>query len=195
MTLSLSLTQIRDLHGRLVDRFGGARGERDRGALEAALARPPMTFGGEDLYADVPAKAAALMHSLVVNHPFVDGNKRVGALALELFLFANEHDLAASDGDLEIVTMALARGEIEAAELAIWVRLHSRRQAVWAPARSERCPCRPAPGNGRGARRASVVRSLMAWRNASRPSRSGTPGSQVARAGRPECRAWRLRRS
>ena len=81
MTDYLSLEQVLDLHRVQIRRFGGATGLRDRGALEAALGRPQMTFGGEDLYPDVAAKAAALMHSLVMNHPFVDGNKRAGAHA------------------------------------------------------------------------------------------------------------------
>jgi death-on-curing protein len=81
-----------------------------------------MTFGGEDLYPDLAAKAAALMHSLVMNHPFVDGNKRVGVMAAELFLELNGGRLMASDGELEQVTLSVARGELNAEELAIWVR-------------------------------------------------------------------------
>jgi death-on-curing protein len=85
VTVYLSLGQALELHRVQIRRFGGSAGLRDRGALEAALARPQMTFGGEDLYPDVASKAAALMHSLVMNHPFVDGNKRVGAHASVLF--------------------------------------------------------------------------------------------------------------
>lgn len=81
-----------------------------------------MTFGGEDLYPDLAAKAAALMHSLVMNHPFVDGNKRVGVMAAELFLELNGGRLMASDGELEQVALSVARGELNAEELAIWVR-------------------------------------------------------------------------
>ena len=81
-----------------------------------------MTFGGEDLYADLASKAAALMHSLVANHPFVDGNKRTGVAAAELFLVFNEFRLAASDQELEDLTQAVARGELDAESLAIWFR-------------------------------------------------------------------------
>jgi death-on-curing protein len=81
-----------------------------------------MTFGGEDLYPDLAAKAAALWHSLVANHPFVDGNKRVGAMAAELFLAANRVELIASDQDLIEATLAVARGEASAEALAIWIR-------------------------------------------------------------------------
>jgi death-on-curing protein len=87
----LSVEQVRALHAEQLRLYGGARGLRDKGALESALARPAMTFGGEDLYEDLASKAAALMHSLVLNHAFVDGNKRVGAHAAILFVELNGH--------------------------------------------------------------------------------------------------------
>ena len=86
------------------------------------MARPAATFGGDDLYPDLASKAAALMHSLVMNHPFVDGNKRVGAMAAELFLEINDRRLLASDDDIERMTFAAARGEVDAESLAIWFR-------------------------------------------------------------------------
>ena len=126
MTVHLSLEQVLALHRLQRLRFGGAAGLRDRGALEAALGRPQMTFGGEDLYPDVAAKAAALMHSLVMNHPFVDGNKRVGAHAGILFLIVNGVEPAFSPADLVAITLAVARGELSAEALAIWLRQRSR---------------------------------------------------------------------
>ncbi len=128
MIVGLSAAQILALHLSLLRAFGGRRGLRDRGALEASLARPFATFDGEDLYPDVAAKAAALMHSLVSNHPFVDGNKRVGAAAAELFLEVNSWSLHAEDDDLEEVTLAVARGEIAAEALAIWLRQRTIRE-------------------------------------------------------------------
>jgi death-on-curing protein len=107
--------------------FGGAPGLRDRGGLEAAGARPRMTFGGEDLYPDLPEKAAALMHALVaVNHPFLDGNKRTGAMAAELLLAVNGYQLDTGDDELVDVTLALARGEVSREALGIWIRQRSR---------------------------------------------------------------------
>ena len=126
MTVYLSVAHVLRLHEELIATFGGARGLRDAGALEAATARPQMTFGGEDLYPDVAAKAAALMHSLVMNHPFVDGNKRVGAMAMELFLLVNSLALDAVNEELVEVTLAVARGEVEAEALAIWLRQRTR---------------------------------------------------------------------
>lgn len=128
MTVYLSLEQLMWLHEQQVRMFGGALGVRDRGGAQAALARPQMTFGGEDLYPDVEAKAAALMHSLVMNHPFLDGNKRAGAVAAEFFLNLNGVDLEAKDDELVEVTLAVARGEVAAEALAIWLRQRTRRR-------------------------------------------------------------------
>jgi len=122
VTFYVSVEQLLRLHERQVERFGGSPGQRDRGALESAAARPAMTFGGDDLYPDLAAKAAALLHSVVMNHPFVDGNKRVGAAAAELFLMVNGAGLPVTDVELEEVTLSLARGEMEIEPLTIWFR-------------------------------------------------------------------------
>jgi death-on-curing protein len=122
VTVYLSLAQVFAWHEDLVDAFGGVAAVRDRGALESALARPAMTFGGEDLYPDVAAKAAALMHSLVLNHPFIDGNKRAGIAAAEFFIEQNSHQLVASDVELEELTLAVAEGKVEVEALTIWLR-------------------------------------------------------------------------
>ena len=126
MTCYLSLAQVVELQRELLTAFGGLAGIRDRGSLEASIARPSMTFGGEDLYPDPAAKAAALLHSLVLNHPFLDGNKRAGAAAAELMLELNGLGLAASDQEFEHITLATARGEMSAEALAIWFRQRSR---------------------------------------------------------------------
>ncbi len=126
MTAYLSLDQVLALHKAQIDEYGGAHGLRERGSLESALARPQMTFGGEDLYPGIADKGAALWHSLVMNHPFIDGNKRIGAMAAELFLGLNGVDLLATDEELVETTMAAARGEMSAEALAIWIRQRSR---------------------------------------------------------------------
>jgi death-on-curing protein len=122
VTVYLSIAQVLALHEKLVGQFGGLAGIRDRGSLESAVARPAMTFGGEDLYADLAAKAAALMHSLVLNHPFVDGNKRIGVAAAEFFVDRNGFVLAASDEELVRMALSVAEGAVEAEALAIWLR-------------------------------------------------------------------------
>ena len=122
MIAYLSIEQVLEIHSIQLERYGGGHGLRDRGALESAVARPAMTFDGEDLYRDLPSKAAALMHSLVSNHPFVDGNKRVGAHAAVMFLSANDTNFACTADELYDVTMSAARGELSAEQLAIWFR-------------------------------------------------------------------------
>jgi death on curing protein len=122
VTLYLSIQQVEALHESQIEGYGGGAGLRDRGALEAAAARPAMTFGGEDLYPDLASKAAALMHSLVMNHPFVDGNKRVGAQAALVFLLVNDCEVEAPSEELVELTLAVARGEVDAESLAIWFR-------------------------------------------------------------------------
>ena len=126
MTIYLSLAQVVELQQDLLGAFGGLAGIRDRAGLESAVARPAMTFGGDDLYPDVPAKVGALMHSLVLNHPFIDGNKRVAAAAAELMLDINGIALAADDEEFESVTLGTARGELSAEALAIWFRQRCR---------------------------------------------------------------------
>ena len=126
MTAYLSLEQVLALHKAQINEYGGAHGLRESSGLESALARPQMTFGGEDLYPEIADKAAALWHSLVLNHPFIDGNKRIGAMVAELFLGLNGVDLLATDEELVDTTLATARGEMSAEALAIWIRQRSR---------------------------------------------------------------------
>jgi len=118
----LSVTQVLALHTDQLRRYGGAAGVRDRGSLQAAVARPAMTFGGEDLYGDLAAKAAALMHSLALNHPLVDGNKRVAAHAALLFVTLNGEEFTALPDEVVETTLAVASGRLTVEALAIWFR-------------------------------------------------------------------------
>jgi len=127
VTVYLSRDHIFAVHAHQIRQFGGAPGLRDEGGLEASVARPQATYGGEDLYPDLAAKTAALMHSIVaVRHPFVDGNKRTGAHSALLFLLVNDMDPIVTPSSLTDVTLATARGEVSAEALAIWFRQHSR---------------------------------------------------------------------
>ena len=83
----LTLSEVLELHRRIIRYSGGSLGIRDLNAIESAIAQPRMTFDGEDLYPTIVAKAAALGFSLIQNHPFIDGNKRIGHAAMETFLF------------------------------------------------------------------------------------------------------------
>ncbi|MEA3377124.1 MAG: type II toxin-antitoxin system death-on-curing family toxin [Chloroflexota bacterium] len=88
------------LHERLIQLTGGSSGLRDPGLLESAVPRPQASFDGEELYPDLWTKAAALMQSLIKNHPFVIGNKRTAVTATGVFLELNHHRLTASNMDL-----------------------------------------------------------------------------------------------
>jgi len=91
----LTLEQVMDLHRLVIAQFGGTNGLRDLNALESAIAQPAMTFDAVDLYPTAAAKAGALAHSLIQNHPFIDGNKRIGHAAMEVFLVLNGHEVDA----------------------------------------------------------------------------------------------------
>lgn len=100
-TLFLTLEQALFIHEDQVDRYGGGHGVRDFGLLESAILRSQTTFGGIDLYVTIFDKAAALMHSLLLNHPFVDGNKRTAVVCALAFLELNGFSLKVTDKDLE----------------------------------------------------------------------------------------------
>lgn len=117
----LSLAEVVELHRLVLEAAGGSPGIRDLGALESAVAQPRMSFGGEDLYPDLAEKAAALCFSLVKNHPFVDGNKRVGHAAMETFLVLNGFEIQATVDEQESLMLALAEGELGRPELVRWI--------------------------------------------------------------------------
>jgi death-on-curing protein len=120
----LTLAELIELHRRVILQSGGATGIRDLGLAESALAQPQMSFGGKDLYTTLAEKAAALCYSLVMNHAFVDGNKRIGHAAMETFLAMNGHELDAHIDDTESVILQLAAGRLERIQLSEWVAGH-----------------------------------------------------------------------
>jgi death-on-curing protein len=89
------------IHERILDKFGGAGGLRDGGLLDSAVNRPRAAFGGRNLYPDIFAKAAALGHSLVLNHPFVDGNKRTAWEAMHTLVEENGYSLRAEQDEAD----------------------------------------------------------------------------------------------
>ena len=120
----LSLTEVIELHRRVVNQSGGASGLRDIGGLKSAIAQPRMTFGGEDLYPTLIEKAGALCFSLVQNHPFVDGNKRLGHAAMEVFLILNGYEIQASVDEQEELILGVASGQISRESLVEWLTTH-----------------------------------------------------------------------
>ena len=121
----LTLGEVVALHRRLIAATGGASGIRDLGGLESALAQPRASFDGNDLYPGVIEKAAALGFSLVMGHPFVDGNKRTGHAAMETFLVLNGYELSAPVGEQERVMLELAAGDLSRDDFLDWVRMHA----------------------------------------------------------------------
>ena len=120
MTRYLSAQQVLFIHARLTDETGGDHLLRDVGLLVSAVARPQAVFAGSDLYPSLEAKAAALMQSLILNHPFLDGNKRTGITAAALFLLGNGRGLMADNAEVERFTYAVTNGQITLDEMALW---------------------------------------------------------------------------
>ena len=118
----LTLAAVVWLQGRLIATSGGTPGLRDLGRVEAALAQPRATFDGADLYPDIVSKAAALCHGLVCGHAFVDGNKRIGHAAMEMFLSLNDAQLRGDVDDHERTILALASGTMSRETLERWLR-------------------------------------------------------------------------
>lgn len=117
----LTVEQVLFIHARIIDETGGRHGVRDLGLLEAAVMRSKATFEGKELYPGVFLKAAALLHSLTGNHPFVDGNKRTGIAAAALFMAQNGYRLVASSPELEDFVLAAVTSNLEIREIAAWV--------------------------------------------------------------------------
>ena len=114
--------QVMQLHQRLIAQSGGARGLRDSAALESALSQPQQAFGGEALYPDAIDKAAALGFFLISNHPFVDGNKRIGHAVMEVTLLMNGLEILAGAEEQEQVILAVAAGQMNRDTLTAWLR-------------------------------------------------------------------------
>jgi death-on-curing protein len=117
------------LHVRLTHQSGGSSGLRDAGLAESALAQPKTTFGGQELYPSIEEKAAALCFSLVSNHPFVDGNKRIGHAAMEVFLVLNGFEMDCDVDEAEGIIQRLAAGRLEREELTNWIKNRIKRLA------------------------------------------------------------------
>jgi death on curing protein len=120
----LTIEQVIDLHRLVISRSGGSPGIRDINALEGAVAQPMMTFDEVDLYPTLAAKAGALAHSLIQNHPFIDGNKRVGHAAMEVLLVINGFEINATVEEQEKIILAVASGQFSREQLTDWIDDH-----------------------------------------------------------------------
>ena len=124
MTRYLTLEEVLALHVRVLEQSGGMGGISDLALLDSALAQPRMTFDGQDLFPTIADKAAALGYSLIMNHAFNDGNKRIGHAAMETFLMLNEYELQAQTEEQERLILEVAAGNIRREEFTEWVVQH-----------------------------------------------------------------------
>jgi len=110
------------IHQLLIDKFGGASGVRDQNALESAIHRPHKTFGGQDLYPEPTEKAAAIIESIVSNHPFIDGNKRTGYVLMRLTLLSKHMDIEATQEEKYKFVIDIASGKLKFEEIRNWMK-------------------------------------------------------------------------
>ena len=122
----LSLSEVLEIHQDQITRYGGAAGIRDMDLLKSALGTPAAAFGGRFLHTDIYEMAAAYLYHLVKNHPFIDGNKRVGAVAALVFLYLNGFDFDAPEDDFAEMVLATARGDLGKADVAVFIRRFTR---------------------------------------------------------------------
>lgn len=122
----MSLIEVLEIHRDQISRYGGATGIRDMELLKSAFGTPMATYRGEFLHTDVYEMAAAYLFHLVKNRPFLDGNKRVGAVTSQVFLLLNGHDFDAPEDDVAEMVLSVARGEMHKAEVAVFIRCWSK---------------------------------------------------------------------
>jgi len=122
----LSLAEVLAIHEDMIRRYGGSFGLRDLPLLESAVGMPQATFGGQYLHDEIPAMAAAYCFHLVANHPFIDGNKRVGAAAASVFLEMNEWVLEADNASYSKFVLGVASGSIDKRAATVFFEQHAR---------------------------------------------------------------------
>lgn len=111
-----------EIHDILIDKFGGSKGIRDIGALLSALARPYATFDQQELYPTIIEKAAAIFESIIINHPFIDGNKRLAYMLMRLVLLESDFDISATQNEKYEMTIAASKGELKNEEIKLWIK-------------------------------------------------------------------------
>lgn len=117
----VTLGEVVALHRAIIESTGGATGVREVSGLESALAQPRATFGGVDLHPTLAAKASALGYSLALNHPFLDGNKRVAHAAMEVFFILNGFEIIADTDEQERLMLDVAAGQLDRQRLEAWL--------------------------------------------------------------------------
>jgi death-on-curing protein len=124
----IEISEAIQLHRTLIDHFGGSHGLRDTAALESALSRPFQRFDGKELYPTVQEKAAALVESILINHPFIDGNKRTGYGLLRIFLELNGFKISASSDNKYEFIINIASGTMNFEGIVKWLEANSEKR-------------------------------------------------------------------
>lgn len=117
----ITVEEVLPIHHILIENFGGAHGVRDLTLLESALARPYATFAGEDLYPTIIEKAGAVLESILINHPFVDGNKRTAYVLMRLLLLEEGMDINATEEEKYTFVIDICTGTLRTDEIKKWL--------------------------------------------------------------------------
>jgi len=117
----IELKDVLNIHNILIDKFGGIKAVRDFGFLESALARPFATFDNKFLYPSPSDKAAAILESVLINHPFVDGNKRTAYVFMKLILFEYGLDVEATQDEKYEMVVASSMGDMRFDDIKAWM--------------------------------------------------------------------------
>ena len=117
----LGLEEVLALHAEQIELYGGAAGVRDLGLLESAVSAPETSFDGRYLHGTLPEMAAAYFYHLAQNHAFVDGNKRVAAASMFMFLYLNELELHCDEDELVELTLRVASSKTTKADVAVYL--------------------------------------------------------------------------
>jgi death on curing protein len=120
----ITVKEVEEIHKTLIDSFGGSHGIRDFAALDAALARPFQTFDGKELLPTPIQKVAALIESILINHPFIDGNKRTGYVLMRLLLMRYNLDLNADQTEKYDFVISIASGHQNFENIVAWLNKH-----------------------------------------------------------------------
>lgn len=125
-TAHITLDEVIAIHDSMIELYGGSFGIRDFGLIQSAISRPFASFGGEDLYPSIFDKAAALFHSLMFNHAFVDGNKRTTISVTARFLAINGFSLEASDRKFVDFPLQVENEHLDLETIGHWLKKHSK---------------------------------------------------------------------
>jgi death on curing protein len=120
----IDVTEVLSIHNNILSQTGGSDGVRDMDLLESALARPFQSFDGQDFYPEIIEKAAALIESIVKNHPFMDGNKRTGYVLMRAMLLSSGIEINASEDEKYDFVIAVAEGRLDFDAIKAWLEAH-----------------------------------------------------------------------